>query len=116
VKGTILAATKLAHEFGHLNRAMSMDGTLYELQNHLMIEYNTIFYANGRDTHDPRLLDLAAEMDGTPVTIAQDRELWAETGAILYLQERLRKVHRLKMPTSIRQAIESYYSTYPGRM
>ncbi len=29
VKGTILAATKLAHEFGHLNRTMSMNGRIF---------------------------------------------------------------------------------------
>ncbi len=116
VKGTILAATKLAHEFGDLNRTMSMDGRLYQLQNNLMIEYNKFFYANGRDTSDPYLLELSDEMGGTPVSIKQDRESWAEMGAILYLQERLRRDHRLKMPQPIRQAIETYFVTYPGRM
>jgi hypothetical protein len=115
-KGTILAATKLAHEFGHLNRTMSMDGRLYRLQNQLMIEYNRFFYANGRDTNDPYLFQLAEQMGGTPVSIKQDRESWAEMGAILYLQERLRRDHRLKMPQQIRQAIEAYFVSYPGRM
>ena len=116
VKGTILAATKLAHEFGHLNRTMSMDGRFYQLQNRLMIEYNQIFYANGRSTLDPRLIELANEIGGTPVSIAQDRESWAEMGAILYLRERLPHLsHHAKMPGAIRQAIETYYSTYPDR-
>ncbi len=81
-----------------------------------MIEYNQIFYANGRTTLDPQLLELAQEMGGTPVSIAQDRESWAEMGAILYLQERLRKDRHAKMPQPIRQAIDTYYLTYPERM
>ncbi|HEY2972490.1 MAG TPA: hypothetical protein VGJ48_08260 [Pyrinomonadaceae bacterium] len=116
VKGTILAATKLAHEFGHLNRTMTMDGRLYQLQNSLMIEYNRIFETNGRNCQEPRLLELVRKMDGTPVSIAQDRESWAEVGAILYLQERLAGDRNIKMPDAIKQAIEGYYVTYPGRV
>jgi hypothetical protein len=117
VKGTILAATKLAHEFGHLNRTMSMDGRLYQLQNELMIEYNRFFFANGRDTKDPYLLQLAEQMGGTPVSIKQDRESWAEMGAIRYLKERLpESSKRARMPGAIRQAIEAYYMNYPERL
>ena len=116
VKGTILGATKIAHEFGHLDHMMSMDGRTYELQNRLMLEYNRIFDSNGRDVRDPRLLELAKEMDGTPVSIKQDRECWAEAGAALYLQERLAKNRKIKMPGQIRDAIEAYYLTYPGRV
>jgi hypothetical protein len=115
VKGKILAATKLAHEFGHLNQIMNMDGRLYKLQNQLMLEYNAIFNANGRNTQDPRLLELADRMHGTPVSIAQDRESWAEIGAILFLEEKLREEYKLKMPRSIRDAINGYWLTYPER-
>ncbi len=116
VRGAILAATKMAHEFGHLDRIMTMDGRLYESQNRLMVEYNEIFFENGRDAQDARLVELVDQMGGTPVSIAQDRESWAEVGALLFLQERLRKDHRIKMPSPVRQAIESYFVTYPGRM
>lgn len=115
VKGKILAATKLAHEFGHLNQIMNMDGRLYKLQNQLMLEYNAIFNSNGRNTQDPRLLDLADRMHGTPVSIAQDRESWAEIGAILFLEEKLREEYKLKMPRPIRDAINVYRLTYPER-
>lgn len=115
-KGTILAATKIAHEFGHLDRTMTMDGQMYELQNRMMLEYNRIFDSNGRDVRDPRLLELVEEMDGTPVSIKQDREAWAEMGAALYLQERLAKNRKIKMPGPIREAIEAYYLAYPGRL
>ena len=116
VKGNILAATKLAHEFGHLNFISNMDGRLYQLQNRLMLRYNSIFYANNRNTHDPRLLELAQQMGGTPVSIAQDRESWAEVGAILYLKERLPELnHHARIPRPIREAIQAYYLTYPDR-
>jgi hypothetical protein len=95
---------------------MSMDGRLYELQNRLMLEYNRVFDSNGRDCQDPRLLELVEEMDGTPVSIKQDRECWAEVGALLYLQDRLAKNRNIKMPQPIKQAIETYNLTYPGRL
>lgn len=114
VRGTILAATKLAHEFGHLNRIMTL-GQLYQRQNDLMTEYNEIFYSNGHNTHDARLVELQRQLEGTPVSVKQDREMWAEVGAILYLQERLGKSSDLKMPETVKQAIESYHLMYPGR-
>jgi hypothetical protein len=117
VKGKILAATKLAHEFGHLNLMMNIDGRVYELQNRLMLEYNRIFYSNGYNTLDPRLVELEKRMGGTSVSIAQEREHWAEMGAIQYLRERLSGgSHHAKMPREIKEAIEAYYSAYPGRM
>ena len=117
VKGQILAATKLAHEFGHLDQMLSINGSLYQLQNDLMIEYNCIFFANGYNVHDPRLVELSQRMSGTPVSIAQDREHWAEMGALLYLQERLPGLtNRAKLPGPIKEAIQMYYSTYPERL
>lgn len=116
VKGTILAATKLAHEFGHLDKFMEMDGRFYDLQNRLMLEYIRIFNSNGHNTEDPQLLDMAQQMKGTPVSIAQDRESWAEIGALLYLQERLGKTANLKMPDPIREAINGYRLQYPDRV
>ena len=115
VRGTILAATKMAHEFGHLDRIMTMDGRLYESQNRLMVEYNKIFFENGRDAQDSCLVGLVDQMGGTPVSIAQDRESWGEVGALLFLQERLNKDNHIKMPSPVRQAIESYLVTYAGR-
>jgi hypothetical protein len=38
VSGVVLAATKLAHELGHVNRTTSVDATLYQLQNKLIPE------------------------------------------------------------------------------
>ena len=116
VKGKILAATKLSHEFGHLNQVMSMDGRIYQLQNKLMLEYMRIFDGNGFDVHDPTLLALAQQMGGTPVSISQHREHWAEAGAIDYLRERLPKLNkRAKIPSAIKEAIDAYQFAYGDR-
>jgi YD repeat-containing protein len=40
VSGNTLAATKLAHEFGHVIRMMATDPALYRLQNQLIPAYN----------------------------------------------------------------------------
>jgi hypothetical protein len=114
-KGTILAATKIAHEFGHINHVKSMDGRRYQLQNRLIIQYYRIFFDNGRNCNDPRLLEFAKEMDGTPVSIQHDREAWAEVGALVFLKERLGPYRDLKMPGPVKQAIQTYYLAYPGR-
>ena len=117
ISGRILAATKFAHEFGHVNRTAGMDASLYQLQNRLMLEYRRIFYANGRNTKDPQLIEISRWMEGTPVEIWRDREHWAEANAILYLRERFPGgEERLSMPLAIRQAIDSYYMTYPERL
>jgi YD repeat-containing protein len=45
----ILAATKIAHEFGHVNHLIGTDGALYRLQNQLIPVYNKILLSNGRN-------------------------------------------------------------------
>ena len=83
IDGQTLAATKMAHEFGHVNRTAAGDSVLYQLQSELMPQYNQIFLSNGRDSNDPRLTELARKMGGTPVAIWEDREYWGETNAML---------------------------------
>jgi hypothetical protein len=88
IGGKTLAATKIAHEFGHVNRTAKGDPELYQLQVQLMPQYNQILMSNGRDTRDPRLIELAQRMGATPVEIWEDREYWGETNAMLYLGDR----------------------------
>ncbi len=88
VSGSVLAATKFAHEFGHVNRAANADGKLFQLQDKLIPTYNKLFFAKGRNVRDPQLIALAEQMGGTPVEIGRDRELWAEANAFAYLRER----------------------------
>src|ERR1041384_5535869 len=89
ISGNTLAATKIAHEFGHVIRTAQVDSHLYQLQGQLIPQYNKIFLSNGRKAGDPKLEDLAQQMGGTPVTIWEDREYWGETNAMLYLRDRI---------------------------
>jgi hypothetical protein len=86
---SVLAAAKIAHEFGHLSRMISTDAEVYRLQTELIPSYNAIIRSNGRNPGDPRLQDLVRRMGGTPVEIWEDREYWGETNAMLYLRDRI---------------------------
>ena len=88
LNGSILAATKIAHEFGHVRRMMTTDERVYRLQSQLAPTYNAIFLKNGYDVRDPRLIELAQRMGGTPVEIWEDREYWGEANAMLFLRDR----------------------------
>lgn len=89
VSDSVLAAAKIAHEFGHVRQATSMDGGLYRLQNQLMPVYNQILLGNGRNVRDPRLVELAQKMGGTPVEIWENREYWGEVNAMRFLREKI---------------------------
>ena len=91
ISGKLLAATKLSHEFGHVNQTAKANRTFLQLQNKLMPEYTSIFLKNGRDTNDKKLVDLAQQMGGTPVEIWESREYWSEVNAMLFLKERISK-------------------------
>lgn len=107
--GGPLAATKIAHEFGHVAHAVGTDSSLYRLQNQLMPVYRRIFLSNGYNTQDPRLIKLASQMGGTSVEIWEDREYLGEANACLYLRERIsEKGSRCMLYSRIRQAIETY--------
>src|SRR6476620_3924005 len=86
---SVLAAAKMAHEFGHLSRMMSTDADVYRVQAELIPSYNAIIMNNGRNTRDPRLQDLVQLMGGTPIEIWEDREYWGEANAMLYLRDRI---------------------------
>lgn len=111
-----LAATKMAHEFGHVNRTANGDATLYQLQSQLMPEYNQIFLSNGRNANDPRLIELARRMGGTPVEIWEDREYWGETNAMLYLGDRYaRDSFRCLLFSRIKRSVDLYAPNYEAR-
>ena len=114
--GNILAATKIAHEFGHVNRAASMDSDLYQLQNQLMPVYKRIFLSNGHNTQDPRLLKLARQMGGTSAEVWEDREYWGEANAMLYLRDRIsERTFRCVLFSRIRRTVEAYAEPYAER-
>jgi YD repeat-containing protein len=109
IRGSILAAAKLAHEFGHVNRTANTDAQLFRLQNRLIPLYNHILLTNGRNIHDPQLVELAQQMRGTPVQIGRDRELWAEANALVYLREKCPEDGAYgRIVKAIQRAIEEY--------
>jgi hypothetical protein len=116
VNGNTLAATKMAHEFGHVNRTATVDGTLYQLQTQLIPQYNKIFLSNGRNPKDPMLIEMAQKIGGTPVEIWEDREYWGETNAMVFLRDRFSE-ERLLCPifSRIRSRIDLYAKSYERR-
>ena len=116
ISGNTLAATKIAHEFGHVIRTSQVDSHLYQLQAQLIPQYNKIFLANGRKAGDPNLEDLASQMGGTPVTIWEDREYWGETNAMLYLRDRITENDmRCSLFNRIRHSVDLYAKKYEKR-
>ena len=116
ISGETLAATKIAHEFGHVNRTAKGDPVLYQLQVQLMPQYNRIFLSNGRDAGDPRLIELARRMGATPVEIWEDREYWGETNAMLYLRDRFAEDgFRCLLFSRIKRSVDLYARGYEER-
>jgi hypothetical protein len=116
IGGETLAATKIAHEFGHVNRTAKGDPVLYQLQMQLMPQYNRIFLSNGRDARDPRLIELTRRMGATPVEIWEDREYWGETNAMLYLRDRFADEGvRCLLFSRIKRSIDLYARDYEER-
>jgi hypothetical protein len=116
ISGETLAATKLAHEFGHVNRTAKGDAVLYQLQVQLMPQYNRIFLSNGRDANDPRLIELTQKMGATPVEIWEDREYWGETNAMLYLRDRFAdEGFRCLLFSRIKRSVDLYAREYEER-
>jgi hypothetical protein len=116
IDGKTLAATKMAHEFGHVNRTAKADPALYQLQSQLIPQYNQIFLGNGRDASDLRLLELARKMGGTPVQIWEDREYWGETNAMLYLRDRFAEDGlRCLLFSRIKRSVALYARSYEER-
>jgi len=114
--GSILAATKIAHEFGHVRRMSKTNPAVYGLQTQLIPLYNSILLSNGRNTRDPRLIELAQKMGGTPVEIWEDREYWGEVGSMLFLRDiTATQNYRCALFNRIREAVELYAKPYRDR-
>jgi hypothetical protein len=116
VGGKTLAATKIAHEFGHVMRTQLIDPKLYQLQTQLIPQYNKIFLSNGRNANDPRLVELVSQIGGTPVQIWEDREYWGETNAMIYLRDRFTDEGvRCALFNRIRHRVDLYAKGYEKR-
>lgn len=116
ISGKILAATKIAHEIGHVNQAAKANMQFLQLQNRLMPEYNSIFLKNGLKTNDKKLVELQRQMGGTPVEIWESREYWSEVNAMLYLRQRISKEEfYCYVFNRIKSNIETYARDYEQR-
>ena len=116
IGGTVLAAAKIAHEFGHVMRISSTPESLYHLQGQLAPVYNKIFLSNGYNTKDPRLVELAQKMGGNPVELWEDREYWGEANAMLFLRDRVAKEKfHCRLFGKIKRAVEEYAKNYEER-
>jgi hypothetical protein len=116
IGGTVLAATKIAHEFGHVMKISGTPESLYHLQVQLVPAYNKIFLSNGYNTNDPRLVEMAQKMGGNPVQIWEDREYWGEANAMLFLRDRVAKERfHCKLFNKIKRSVEEYAKDYEER-
>jgi hypothetical protein len=116
ISGKVLAATKIAHEFGHVMKIAGTPEALYHLQGQLIPVYNKIFLSNGYDVNDPRLVELAKKMGGNPVELWEDREYWGEANAMVFLRDRVAKERfHCRLFGKIKQAVEEYAKNYEER-
>jgi hypothetical protein len=116
ISGTLLAATKIIHEIGHVNQTGRGNREILQLQSKLVPQYVTIFLKNGRNSSDKELLDLAAQMGGTPVKIWENREYWSEVNAMAYLKEKISKeTYYCYVFNKIQYNIEQYAKDYEDR-
>src|SRR5713101_6304002 len=116
IGGKVLAATKIAHEFGHVMKMAGTPEALYHLQTQLVPLYNKIFLSNGYNVDDPRLVELAKKMGGNPVELWEDREYWGEANAMLFLRDRVaREKFHCRLFGKIKRAVEEYAKDYEER-
>lgn len=116
ISGNVLAAAKIAHEFGHVMKIGTVPEQLYHLQVRLVPIYNKIFLSNGYNTNDPRLVDLAKQMGGNPVEIWENREYWGEANAMLFLRDRIAKEKfHCRLFNRIKRSVEEYARPYEER-
>lgn len=108
----ILAAAKMAHEFGHVDRAAKSDPSSFQLQNELSKVYASHFKSNGYDADDPELVEMADRMGGEPAILSGQREYWAETYALRYLLYKLRPGKRRSLLRLVRKSLASESTLY----
>jgi hypothetical protein len=107
--GDILAAAKMAHEFGHVNRAADTGAALFERQNRLAADYARLFEESGYNARDPRLAEVTRMLGGTPFDVKREREHRAEANALVFLQERMSaEAGKGALFKQIRKSIEEY--------
>jgi hypothetical protein len=116
VTGDLLAATKIAHEIGHVTFTAQINSQLFRKQNRLMESYYNIFLKNGFDTRDPRLVSLEGELGARPLEIWEDREYWSEVSALHFLVQKIRRESfYCAVISKIRSNVDSYAARFKDR-
>lgn len=116
VNENILAAVKIAHEFGHVIQTAKINGEIFRQQDRLMTEYNKIFNSNKFNTREPRLVSLEKQLGGTPLDIWANREYWGEENAMFYLLSRIEKEKTYcPIVDKIEINIKTYAASYENR-
>jgi hypothetical protein len=116
ISNETLAATKFMHEFGHVNMTHSTNRSTFQTQNKLIPDYNKILLSNGYNIKDPRLIDLADKMGGTPVEVWENREYWGEANAMRYLLEKVQKTEfYCSVVKKINYNVTTFAETYKDR-
>lgn len=116
INGSILAATKLSHELGHVAQTAEANVKSLQLQDRLVPTYISIFLKNGLNTRDKKLVELADQMGGTPTEIWESREYWSEVTAMQFLHDRLCKEEAYcRVFDKIKRNVREYAKEYEDR-
>ena len=116
ISGRILAASKFAHEIGHVAQAATANHLMIEKQSKLIPEYTSIFLNNGHNARDEKLVRLAEQIGGTPIEIWESREYWSEVTAMKYLSERIKnESYYCFVFNKIRNNVTTYAREYVDR-
>jgi len=103
----IVAAAKIAHEFGHIDNAANSNSSDYRLRDELLDVYASQFKSNGYDAEDPYLKELAEKMGGVPDQIHGQREFWAETYSLRYLLDKLGGWERRQLVRLVKKSLDN---------
>jgi RHS repeat-associated protein len=104
ISGETLAATKLAHEFGHVETTGNTPMLQFQTQQANMPLWNALFFSG-----DPMARVVEGMMGGTSTQIKQAREWGAESaGAIPFLRDRFPGSPGQRMPNRVKQSIENF--------
>jgi len=103
----ILAAAKIAHEFGHIDHTANSEAGSYQLRNELLDVYASKFRSNGYDADDPALKELVNQIGGIPDQIHGQREYWAETYSLRFLLDKLGNWERRQLVRLIKKSLQT---------
>ena len=105
----------LAHEFGHVEDAERIGGTLWQKQDRLLDQHNQGYEKQGQAwLNTTEYKQIVSQLGGTPVSIHEQRETRAERATIPVLQDYYAQgAGHGTMPRRVNQAIRNYQKAHP---